>query len=259
MKEFYTAYYTTVERSAAHYAFCERVFGRDLCQHGFTDMEQCELLLRVAPLGAGQNVLDLGCGNGMITEYLSDCTGAQFTGLDYIAEAIERAQRRTAAKAGRLSFQVGDINRLDLPRGAYDLVLSIDTIYFSDDYAATVGALNAALRPSGRLAFFYSQGREPWVPREQFDAASILPDNTPLARALSANGLAYRTWNLTAQDYRLAQRRKAVLPELKAQFEAEGAQFIYDNRIGDADGVSQAIEEGLHARYLYLAQEADPL
>ena len=33
----------------------------------------------------------------------------------------------------------------------------------------------------------------------------------------------------------------------------EEALFIDDNRIGDAEGVSQAIEAGLHARYLYLA------
>jgi hypothetical protein len=27
--------------------------------------------------------------------------------------------------------------------------------------------------------------------------------------------------------------------------------FIYENRMGDAQGISQFIEEGMHARYLY--------
>ena len=40
MKDFYEAFYTAVEHSRAHRAFCERVFGKDLCQHCFADLEQ---------------------------------------------------------------------------------------------------------------------------------------------------------------------------------------------------------------------------
>ncbi len=254
MKEFYEKFYAVTEHSAAHHAFCERVFGRDLCQHGFTDMQQLELLMQVTQLGPGQNVLEIGCGNGMIAEYLSDCTGARFTGLDFIPLAIEQARKRTAGKSERLSFMVGDINQLELEEHAFDLVLSIDSMYFSTDYAATIRQFKSALRGGGQMAIFFSHGREPWVAKEQFPAESLPADKTPLAVALRANDLVFRTWDLTAQDYALAQRRKEVLPELKPQFEAEGALFIYDNRMGDAQGVSQAVEEGLHARYLYLVQ-----
>jgi len=187
----------------------------------------------------------------MIAEYLSDATGAHITGLDYIEEAVQAARQRTAAKTDRLVFLAGDINRLDLPSRAFDTVLSIDTIYFSEDYAATIRALREALRPGGQMAFFYSYGREPWVPREKFPADALPPGRTPLAEALRANDLVFRTWNLTSRDYKLAVRRKEILPELKPQFEAEGLMFIYENRMGDAAGVSQAVEEGLHARYLY--------
>jgi cyclopropane fatty-acyl-phospholipid synthase-like methyltransferase len=258
MKDFYTSFYTAVENSRAHHAFCERVFGIDLCQHGFADRKQLTLLMRVTRLCAGRRVLDLGCGNGMIAEYLSDRTGAHITGLDYIEEAIRQARRRTAAKSDRLEFLDGDINRLSLPRGAFDLVLSIDSMYFSEDYAATIRELKAALRPGGRMAFFYSYGREPWVPREKFPAEMLPPDKTPLAVALYANDLTFRTWDLTRQDYRLALRRKEVLAELKPLFESEDTSFIYENRMGDAEGVRQAIEEGLHRRYLYLAQNTIP-
>ena len=84
MKDFYDAYYAAVEHSQAHHAFCERVFGKDLCQHGFANLKQLELLMQVTRLGSAHRALDLGCGNGMIAEYLSDCTGAHITGLDYI-------------------------------------------------------------------------------------------------------------------------------------------------------------------------------
>lgn len=88
MKDFYDAFYSALERSQAHHLFCERVYGKDLGQHGFADMEQLELLLRVTQIGPLQSALDLGCGDGRIAEYLSDCSGANFTGLDYIPHAI---------------------------------------------------------------------------------------------------------------------------------------------------------------------------
>jgi cyclopropane fatty-acyl-phospholipid synthase-like methyltransferase len=251
MKDFYEAFYAATEHSRAHHVFCERVFGIDLCQHGFADLEQLDLLMQATHLGPSDRALDMGCGNGMIAEYLSDRTGAHITGLDTIPQAIRQAQQRTVGKSDRLSFQVGDINQLDLPDKAFDVILSIDSMYFSENYTATLRALKAALRPDGQMAIFFSYGREPWVPKETFPKEKLPPDRTPLADALLANDLPFRSWDLTQQDYQLAQRRKEVLTDLKAQFEAEGTIFIYENRMGDAQGVCQSIEEGLHVRYLY--------
>jgi SAM-dependent methyltransferase len=254
MKEFYDRFYAALVRSQAHAEFCERVFGRNLCQHGFATMAQVDKLIEVTQLLPGQCALDLGCGNGMIAEYVSDNTGAHVTGLDYIDEAIRQAQELTASKSDRLSFQVGDITALDLGSGVFDLIISIDSIYFSQDYSRTIRELATALKPGGQMAFYYSQGREPWVPVEEFDKESILPDHTPLAVALQANHLPYETWDFTEDDYRIAKLRYEVLTELKPRFEAEDNLFIYENRIGDAQGIRQAIEEGLHKRYLYRVQ-----
>lgn len=64
-------------------SLCERVFGRDLGQHGYMNQAQLDLLLQVLQLDASHHGLDLGCGNGLIAEYVSDRTGAHITGLDY--------------------------------------------------------------------------------------------------------------------------------------------------------------------------------
>jgi cyclopropane fatty-acyl-phospholipid synthase-like methyltransferase len=258
VKDFYDAYYSAVEHSQAYHTFCIRVFGKDLCQHGFANLQQLELLLEVIKLNTEQIVLDLGCGNGMITEYISDCTGAHLTGLDYIPRAISQVQRRTSAKSDRLAFVIGDINKLNYPKNTFDVILSIDSMYFSKDLSATLQELKALLKPNGKMAIFFSHGREPWVPKDKFLKDTLPPDKTPLAIALESNGLLYQTWDLTPQDYELAQRRKEVLAELKLQFENEGTQFLYEDRMGDAEGISQAIEEGLHARYLYYVQPAIP-
>jgi ubiquinone/menaquinone biosynthesis C-methylase UbiE len=254
MFDFYARFYRATATSAAHREFCRRVFGLDLCQHGFADVAQLEALIEAADIGAGTRVLDLGCGTGLIAEYLSDRTNAHVTGLDYVPAAIGQAQARTAAKAHRLAFLVGDINALALPPEAYDVIVAIDTIYFSEDYAATIAGLQAALRPGGRLAFLYSHGREPWVPLAAFDAGTLLPDRTPLAAALAAAGFRFTAVDLTAADLRLALAREEVLGELRGEFEAEGNLFICENRLGDAKGIREACEQGLQRRYLYVAQ-----
>ena len=97
---------------------------------------------------------------------------------------------------------------------------------------------------NGQMGMLYSYGREPWVPAEEFPKENLPPDRTPLAEALKANHLSFCTSDLTPQDYALALRRKAILLELKPQFESEGIMFIYENRLGDAQGVCQCDRAG---------------
>lgn len=254
MRDFYEAFYQTAAQSAVHAAFCTRCFGRNLCQHGFADMVQLDALLQTVKLRPGQQALDLGCGNGLMAEYMADCTGAHVTGLDYIPEAIRQAQERTPLKRTHLNFMVGDINALDLPAQTFDVISAIDTLYFSYDYAATIDQLCQMLRPGGQLAIFFAHGWGPWMAVEAFDPATLAPEKTPLGVALQALDLAFTVQDFTADDYRLAQLRKQVLADLKPQFEAENLLFIYENRLGEANGISRAVELQLHRRYLYHVQ-----
>ncbi len=254
MRDFYTDYYAAVEPSRAHAAFCAHAYGKNLCQHGFTTIEQLTQLIDMTGLNAQSRVLDLGCGNGMIAEYISDVTGAHVGGLDYIPAAIARAEARTAAKRDRLEFVTGDLTRPQFPPDSFDTLLSMDTLYFSDDYAETLRRWRTLLKSGGQMAIFLSHGANPQTPKEIFDRATLPPDKTPLADALKADGLDFQTWDLTRQDHELAQRKKEILEKLKAEFQSEGNQFLYENRIGETLGVLDAIESGMHARYLYLVR-----
>ncbi|MEM5773729.1 MAG: class I SAM-dependent methyltransferase [Anaerolineaceae bacterium] len=255
MKDFYTRFYTAIQHSRAYSLFCERVFGLDLGQHGFADVQQLDLLLETAALTPRSRALDMGCGDGRITEYLSDRSGAHFVGLDYIEAAVEAAMTRTAPKRERLSFITGDLNHLELPAvNLLDAVISIDTLYFSEDYPRTLRQMADLLKPGGILLILFSHGREPWVPLEEFDPLTLPPANTPVGQALAELGFPFQTVELTDADYRLALRRKEVLDDLRGMFEAEGNLFLYENRMGDACGISDAIERGLQRRYLYCVQ-----
>lgn len=253
MRAFYEQFYTLLPTSPSYGRFCEAAFGANLGQHGFADMGQLHALLATLQLSRKDHLLDLGCGNGQLAEYMAAYTGAEVTGLDYIAPAIAQAQARTAATAERLHFVIGDLNALDLPAATFDAIVAIDTIYFSNNYTTTVRQLIAALRPHGQLAFFYSYGWGPWLARADFAIDTLMPDRTPLAVALQSNGLTFTAQDFTQQDYQLAVRRKALLAAQEPDFAAEGLLFLYNNRLAECNGIMQAHELGLHRRYLYHA------
>ncbi|MBK8031336.1 MAG: class I SAM-dependent methyltransferase [Chloroflexi bacterium] len=88
-------------------------------------MEQVDALIAALNLQPGDQVLELGCGNGMVAEYIAEQTGTHITGVDYSPQGVDQAQRRTAGKREHLTFAVGDLNTLELPAATYDAIISI--------------------------------------------------------------------------------------------------------------------------------------
>lgn len=252
MFDFYTRFYAAVAASAANAEYCARVYGRNLCQHGFADLPHLDHLIQVSNITADSRVLDLGCGNGMIAEYIADQTGAHITGVDMIAQAIQSAQARTQDKRDLLEFLVMDMAHLELPSASFDIVISIDTLYFGDAYS-TVQPLIPLLRPGGRIAAFFDQSCPPYTPLEDYPREQILPDGTDLAQALQRLGLPYRTWDYSAQMLAHVRRRRPVLDMLALQFAAEGNQFLYDSHLGETNGIERAYTNNAGGRFLYLA------
>jgi 2-polyprenyl-3-methyl-5-hydroxy-6-metoxy-1,4-benzoquinol methylase len=78
----YSALLVTGEQSATSRKFCEQVYGLNLCQFNSMSMIQLHKLLEVMNLGEEDHILDLGCGAGLISEYISDLTGASVVGID---------------------------------------------------------------------------------------------------------------------------------------------------------------------------------
>lgn len=225
----YDNFFGDAAASRAHALFCERVYGKNLCQHGLADIPQLHLLLEVLNLSAGDRVLDAGCGSGLITEYLHDLTGASFEGLDISREAIKQARARTASKGERLAFRVGNMNRLDLEPRTFSAVVAVDTLYYVDDLGETLGRLVATLKPGGQMGLFFTE----WV-NDAADAARLLPQNTSLAVLLKKYGLGFTAYDLTAQEAQHWRRKVEVLERLKPEFEKEGNLGLYHYRHSEA-------------------------
>jgi cyclopropane fatty-acyl-phospholipid synthase-like methyltransferase len=225
----YDNFFARAARSGAHALFCERVYGRNLCQHGLADVWQLGKLLDVLKLSADDRVLDLGCGNGLVTEYLHDQTGAFFEGIDISAEAIKQARARAQAERARLVFNVGNMNRLALPRQTFSAIVSIDTLYYVDSLAETLKRMIELLRPGGQMGIFFTQ----WI-IDLEEAARLSPDETDLARLLKQHDLKFTTLDLTGHEAEHWRKKLFVLEQLKSEFEREGNLALYEYRHSEA-------------------------
>jgi cyclopropane fatty-acyl-phospholipid synthase-like methyltransferase len=248
--DFYTRYYQAARNSPTYATFCQRVFDLNCAQHGFADMSQVKSLLAFLNLRPGDQVLELGCGNGGMAAYIAEKSGAYLTGIDLVPEAIRQAKKRTRGREKYLAFKVMDIATLDFPPESFDALISIDTLYFTETNP-TIHAMKQILREGGQMGILYSHGVSPTKPAETFDLRTLHPDRTPLAIALRECGLGYKVWDYTAEDYAHALLKKKISEELRSDFESEGNLFLYKNRHNEAVGVMRAIEADAHKRYLY--------
>ena len=90
----YRKYYKAIENSIVFNKANKEIYGVDIDQFGFSGINQIEKLIELLDLSTSTLCLDIGCGNGKITEYIANKTGSIFIGIDYIPEAIESAKRR---------------------------------------------------------------------------------------------------------------------------------------------------------------------
>jgi 2-polyprenyl-3-methyl-5-hydroxy-6-metoxy-1,4-benzoquinol methylase len=232
----YKDFYTAIENSQAFSAYCEGVFGKDLSQHGFSDLVEIHLMLEIVRLDKTKRVLDIGCGNGKIAEYISDMTQAWVTGVDYIPEAISQAKRRTANKQDRLHFLVGNLEALELEKKSYDLIVSIDSIFFGQEMSITLANLKTLLKPGGAMAIFCSDD---------------------LLEALKQNGLTCSVYDRSRAHYRHLQLKHRVASRLKEAFEAEGNGFIWENLMAESLDNTAPYDPGACSmtRYLYYVRK----
>lgn len=72
----------------------------------------------------GQDVLDLGCGNGRLIELLGE-KHINYTGVDISSNLIYEAKKREYNKNINVEFKVNDILNIDIPEKKYDLIILV--------------------------------------------------------------------------------------------------------------------------------------
>jgi len=244
-REWYNEYFRRAVNSRAHSKFCEKVYGKDLCQHGMMDMEELNFLVTL--IKPHSKILEIGCSNGYITEYIHDHTQSEILGIDYSDVAIKQAKERIDRNG--LQFARLDISTEEIPGDNYDYIIMIDSIYFVEDIRATIARIAPKLGLSGKILITYFQISEAENEEER------LPDKTDMAEALKKSGLEYRWYEFTENVRKHWLINYQVGEELRDAFKEEGNEFLYQARAGENRYFKENVEKNAITRYMYIAEK----
>lgn len=108
-----------------------------------------EELLAQIDLSNVKNVLEIGCGVGVLSSYLAKKYSWRVTGIDIDSEQIEIA-RREQAENEYLKFVEADTTNLpSYIDDEFDLILSFDVLHHIPDWGRAVGEIYRVLKPDG--------------------------------------------------------------------------------------------------------------
>lgn len=99
-------------------------------------------------------VLDLGTGTGrLILELSKTNRNCRFIGLDVSEEMIERARENSEEAGLNAEFIVGSMEKLSLPSGSVDFVVSCAAIHHVKEKEKLFREILRVLKPGGRLVY----------------------------------------------------------------------------------------------------------
>lgn len=101
---------------------------------------------------AGKRVLDLGCAGGFMAEALV-ARGAQVTGIDPAAQAIDAARAHAAAAGHDIRYDVGVGEALPYADASFDAVVCVDVLEHVQDLAQVMAEVARVTVPGGLFLF----------------------------------------------------------------------------------------------------------
>jgi demethylmenaquinone methyltransferase/2-methoxy-6-polyprenyl-1,4-benzoquinol methylase len=134
------------------------------------------LVDEVAP-AAGQRILDVATGTGMVAAELLGRADCSVVGIDQSKEMLAAARARFANDGARVELVEGQAEELPFAQESFDALTVTYLLRYVDDPPATVRELARVVRPGGRVATLEFGVPPRRVPREawRFYTAVGLP------------------------------------------------------------------------------------
>jgi len=116
----------------------------------FWHQEKERIICKFSPPKPGQRVLDVGCGSGVVADFLASM-GAEVTGVDANAKAIAFA--RDTFHRPNLDFRCAFVEDLAFAAASIDRVYCLEVIehLYAQQVSALLAAFARLLRPGGVL------------------------------------------------------------------------------------------------------------
>ena len=130
----------------------------------WAEMERCTrssvqpAVARLAGVGTGARVLDVGCGLGVMIPIYLDMGAASVLGVDVSRNMVELASARWSGQP-RVEFRAVDAAKLDAP-GDFDSVVIYNAYPHIMDRDALVANVHALLAEGGRFVVAHGAGKD---------------------------------------------------------------------------------------------------
>lgn len=242
----YESFYEMAEKSIAFRAFCVDAFGEDFSQDGFSDISQVDLILPFISNGVGTRVLDIGCGNGKMLRYLQRKTSCSIYGFDFSENAINTANSYIDENS---EYRVGVIGEIEYPENYFDVITSMDTIYFAKDMTEFIRQAMRWLKNNGTLFIAYQEGDV--MPKTAHE------HTTRLAEAFRENDIKYTVTDITRQTYEMLKKKRTAALKYENEFIKEGNEEWFDMLMWQTECVTEGYElfSTKMARYIYIVKK----
>lgn len=120
-----------------------------------TNGRNSRMVIELANIKPGDQVLDVGCGTGSLTLTAQPYAGpgGKVYGIDASPEMIEVAQKKAFRSGLEVTFEVGLIEKLAFPDATFDVVISRLAIHHLPDDLKRMGftEILRVLKPGGHL------------------------------------------------------------------------------------------------------------
>ena len=180
---------------------------------------------RVAGIGSGDHVLEVGCGSGQLTRGLT-ARGLHVTALEPGQNLIALA-RQNLEGAGEVEFVNAQFEDALLPRAQFQAVFSASAFHWVDPEVSWQKAADV-LVPGGTLALVQYCGLE--EPRSKQDQEAALAAIRKVAPDVADNSQAYRDLDATLSGM---EQRHGNVSEVWAWFGSYDIGQDYADRLFD--------------------------
>jgi arsenite methyltransferase len=115
-------------------------------------MRRRRLVREALGAGAGERIVDVGCGPGFYVDEIAEQVGdaGSVVGVDVSAAMLKVAAARTGAHSN-VAFHDGDAGALPLPDAEFDAAVSVQVLEYVEDVTGALRELRRVVTPGGRV------------------------------------------------------------------------------------------------------------